>query len=90
MAKYGVLLSQYSEVHCKVIPIINRCLEGMKSASQLVNGPKVRAFVQDSFMVCIPMVIPVELIDLNYYKRLGCNILGILHGKNYQPVAMLL
>ena len=41
VAKYGVLLSQYSEVHSKVIPIINKCLEGMKTSSQLVNGPKV-------------------------------------------------
>lgn len=41
MAKYGVLLCQYSEVHCKVIPIINKCLDEMKSSSRLVNGPKV-------------------------------------------------
>lgn len=41
VTKYGSLLAQYSEVHNKVIPIINRCLEGMKTAAQLVDGPKV-------------------------------------------------
>ena len=41
VAKYGVLLSQYSEVHAKVIPIINKCLEGMKNAAKFVDGPKV-------------------------------------------------
>ena len=39
--KYGILLEQYSEVHAKVVPIINKCLEGMKKAAKCVDGPKV-------------------------------------------------
>ena len=43
----------------------------MKSASKLVDGPKVRKFVSDSFTVYIPKT----------YTRVKCNILGILHKK---------
>ncbi|XP_046845264.1 formin-binding protein 1-like [Xenia sp. Carnegie-2017] len=40
IARYAILLTQYSDVQAKVIPIINKCLEGMKVAAQIVDGGK--------------------------------------------------
>ena len=59
--KYGVLLSQYSEVHSKVIPIINKCLEGMKTSSQIVNGPKVCMTGQRDEMHLLPHSLSIRL-----------------------------
>jgi len=42
IAKIGSLLTEYAEIHSNVMPIIQTCLNNMKSNAASIDGSKVR------------------------------------------------
>lgn len=75
----GQLLSEYSNLETKVMPIIQKCLDNMKGFGNSVNGPEVFDRCMLKLMMSVPFTsYHCRVLREKIANALGCDSLLLL------------